>query len=87
MKLNDLLSAFGFNSCIIDLTVLTKKIKGSLVILVVYMDDILQIGIDDTIIHTTKTYLKQHLIIRDLGSARYFFGIEFAHEDGKLALS
>ena len=51
------------------------------------MDDILLTGCDDTCIQATKTYLQQHLIILDLGSPRYFLGIEFAHQDGKLALT
>ena len=66
---------------------LTKKTKGSLVILVVYNDDIILTGSDDTSILSTKTYLQQDLNIRDLGSPRYFLGIEFAHQDGKLALT
>ena len=47
---------------------LTKKTKGGLVILVVYVDDIILTGSDDTSILATKTYLQQHLSIRDLGS-------------------
>ena len=31
---------------------------------------------DDAGIHATKAYLQQHLNIRDLGSPRYFLGIE-----------
>ena len=64
---------------------LTKKTKGGLVILAVYVDEIILTGSDDTGILTTKTYLQQHLSIRDLGSPRYFLGIEFAHQDRKLA--
>ena len=86
-KFSGLLSAFGFTSCAADPTVLTKKTKGGLVILAVYVDDIILIGSDDTGILATKTYLQQHLSIRDLGSPRYFLGIEFAHQDGKLALT
>ena len=86
-KFSGLLSAFGFTSCAADPTVLTKKTKGGLVILAVYVDDIILTGSDDTSILATKTYLQQHLSIRDLGSPRYFLGIESAHQDGKLALT
>ena len=58
---------------------LTKKTKGGLIILSVYIDDIILTGSDDTGILSTKTYFQQHLSIRDLGSPRYFMGIEFAH--------
>ena len=86
-KFNGLLSAFGFTSCAADPTMLTKKTKGGLVILVVYVDDIILTGSDNTSILATKTYLHQHLSIHDLGSPRYFLGIEFAHQDGKLTLT
>ena len=41
----------------IDHIMLAKKTKGSLVILVVYIDDILQIGNDGTRILAINTYL------------------------------
>ena len=86
-KFSGLLSTFGFTSYAANPTVLTKKTKGGLVILAVYIDDIILTGSDDICILATKTYLQQHLSIRDLGSPRYFLGIEFAHQDGKLALT
>ena len=57
-KFSGLLSAFGFTSCAADPTVLTKKTKGGLVILAVYVDDIILTGSDDTGILATKTYLQ-----------------------------
>ena len=66
---------------------LTKKTKGGLVILVVYVDDIILTGSDDTSTLATKTYLQQHFSICDLETPRYFLGIEFALQDGKLALT
>ena len=66
---------------------LTKKTKGGLAILVVYDDDIILTGSDDTGILATKTYLQQHLSIHDLGSPKYFLGIKFAHQGGKLILT
>ena len=52
-----LLSTFGFTSCAIDRIVLTKKTKGGLVMLEIYIDDIFLIGSDDNSIRTIKTYL------------------------------
>ena len=82
-KLSGLLFAFGFTSCVVNPTMLTKKTKGHLIILLVYVDDILLTSNDDTSIHATKIYLQQHLIICDLGSLRYFLGNEFMHQDRK----
>ena len=70
-----------------DPTVLTKKTKGGLLILAVYVDNIILTGSDDTSILAMKAYLQQHLGIRDLGSTRYFLGIYFAHQDRKPALT
>ena len=83
-KFSGILFAFGFTSCVADPIVLTK---GGLVILAVYTDDIILTGSDDTDILATKTYLQQHLNIRDLGSPRYFLGIKFAHLNGNLTLT
>ena len=66
---------------------LTKKTKGCLIILLVYVDDILLTSNDGTSIHAAKIYLQQHLITCDLGSLRYFLGDEFKYQDGKLALT
>ena len=40
-KFSSLLTTFGFTSCVIDPIMLNKTTKGSLVILVVYIDDII----------------------------------------------
>ena len=85
-KFSGLLSAFGFTSCVANPTVLTKMTKGGPFIIAIYVDDIILTGSDDTGILATKTYLHQHLNIRDLGSPRYFLGNEFSHQDGKLTL-
>ena len=82
-KFNGLLSTFGF-TCLVDPTVLSKKTKGSVVILTIYIDDILLARSDDTGIHAIKTYLQQHLNICNMGDRKYFLGIDFDYEDGKL---
>ena len=86
-KFTGFLSALGFTSWAVNPTVLSKKTKGDLVILAVYIDDIILIRSDNIGILFTKTYLQQHLNIRDLESPRYFLGIEFVHQDGKLTLT
>ena len=78
-------SAMSYLRTQADPTVLTKKTTCGLVILKVYVDDIILTGSDDTSILAMKTYLQQLLSIRDLESPRYFLGIEFTHQDGKLA--
>ena len=83
-KFSGLLSVFGFTSCTADPIVLTKKTKGGLVILVVYVDDIILTGSNDTSILVTKTYLQQHLSIHDLGSLGYFVRLSSLIRTGSL---
>ncbi|CAA7404492.1 unnamed protein product [Spirodela intermedia] len=78
-KFNGLLTIFGFSSCDPDLIALTKKIKGDLVILTVYVDDILVTENDEAGIHSTKAYMQQHFNILDLETPRYFLGIKFTY--------
>ena len=56
-------------------------------ILAVYVDDILLTGNDSAGISRVKAYLHTHLTIQDLGTPKYFLGIEFAFQPGKLVLN
>ncbi|CAA6654664.1 unnamed protein product [Spirodela intermedia] len=77
---NSLLAQFRFSPYLANPTVLTKTIESSIVILVVYVDDILMIRSDEVSIQTTKSYLHQHFSIQDLT-------YQLAYQDDKLTLS
>ena len=64
-----------------------KKTSTGYVVLAIYVDDILWTGNDEAAISATKAYLQMHFAIHDLKTPRYFLGIEFAYQSGKLALS
>ena len=64
-----------------------KKKSTCYVVLAIYVDDILLTSNDEAAISATKGYLQMHFAIRDLKTPRYFPGIEFAYQSGKLALS
>ena len=64
-----------------------KTTSSGYVVLAIYVDDILLTSNDEAAISTTKTYLQMHFAIRDLKTPRYFLGIEFTYQSGKLALS
>ena len=57
------------------------------IILAIYVDDIFLIGNDILCITRVKVYLHQHLTIRDLGTPKYYLGIEFAYRPRKLVLN
>lgn len=57
--------------------------ETSLVIMLVYVDDLLITGNDHLLILDTKKILKDTFKIKDLGELRYFLGIEFPrNKDG-----
>ena len=63
-----------------------KTTSTGYVILAIYVDDILLTGNDEAAISATKAYLQIHFAIRNLKTPRYFLGIEFAYQSGKLTL-
>ncbi|XP_078447656.1 uncharacterized protein LOC144716399 [Wolffia australiana] len=86
-KFSKLVLALGLTPCTVDPKVFRRHGPTGTVILAVYVDDILLTGSDHAGIAQVKAYLHQHLTIRDLGTPKYFLGIEFAHQSGKLILN
>ena len=54
-----------------------KKLSGSnITILVLYVDDILLIGNDKTMLESVKEWLKNYFSMKDLGEAEYILGMK-----------
>jgi len=66
---------------------LVRRTKSSIVVLVVYVDDILLANSDPGGILETKEYLKCHFVSKDMGRPRYFLRIEIAHQKHSTLLS
>lgn len=69
--------ASGSTQSLLDYALFTKRKGLTLVIVLVYMDDLLITGNDYTLIQETKQILHHHFKIKDFGELRYFLGIEF----------
>ena len=54
---------------------------ASFTVLLVYVDDILMTGNDPTCVTTLKKFLDDQFGLKDLGSLRYFLGLEVARID------
>lgn len=74
---------YGFVQSSHDHCLFTLTKSDCSFILLVYVDDVLVMGDSDVEISKVKSFLDQQFTIKDLGSVRYFLGLELArYEDG-----
>eukprot|EP00253_Pinus_taeda_P016563 PITA_16563 len=71
-KMDSFLLESGFSSCHSDNTVYTKKVGKSLIILVLYVDDLILAGSDPNLINHVKSSLKKKFEMTDLGHCIIF---------------
>eukprot|EP00253_Pinus_taeda_P030435 PITA_30435 len=74
-KMDSFLLESGFSRCYSDNTVYTKKVENSLIILVLYVDDLILTGSDPNLINHVKSSLKKKFEMTDLGHLHYFLGL------------
>ena len=64
-----------------------KNVNGSaIVFLILYVDDILLIGNDDSTLQSIKIWLSSNFSMKDLGEATYIFGIKIYRDRSKRLL-
>eukprot|EP00253_Pinus_taeda_P034738 PITA_34738 len=84
-KMDSFLLESGFSRCHSDNTVYTKKVGKSLIILVLYVDDLILTGSDPNLINHVKSSLKKKFEMTDLGHLHYFLGLQVLQsKEGKL---
>eukprot|EP00253_Pinus_taeda_P023820 PITA_23820 len=84
-KMDSFLLESGFSRCHSDNTVYTKKVGNSLIILVLYVDDLILTGSDPNLINHVKSSLKKKFEMTDLGHLHYFLGLQVLQsKEGKL---
>ena len=86
-KLTEVLYSRGCTHSSNDYSLFYKKTATSHTFLGVYVDDILFTGDNDAEITSLKTYLDLNFKIKDLGTARYFLGMEILPITGGLVLT
>ncbi|KAL2242415.1 UNVERIFIED_CONTAM: Retrovirus-related Pol polyprotein from transposon RE1 [Sesamum indicum] len=77
-ELTSKLVQFGFIQSLNDYCLFVKGSGDSLVIVLVYVDDLLITGPSEELITEVKQFLDDVFSIKDLGYAKYFLGLEIA---------
>eukprot|EP00253_Pinus_taeda_P006817 PITA_06817 len=86
-KMDSFLLESGFSRCYSDNTVYTKKVGNSLIILVLYVDDLILTGSDPNLINDVKSSLKKKFEMTDLGHLHYFLGLQVLQSKEGISLS
>ncbi|GJT06654.1 putative RNA-directed DNA polymerase [Tanacetum coccineum] len=86
-KLTTALAEHGFEQSKFDYSLYTKHRSGMFIALLVYVDDIVITGSDIDGINEFKLFLSTKFLIKDLGSLKYFLGIEVIENDLGLCMT
>ena len=86
-KLSFVLLVAGFNQSQADHSLFTRIRGQSFTLILIYVDDILLAGNDLTDINNFKAMLAQQFKIKDLGTLKYFLGLEIARSPDGIFLN
>ena len=86
-KLHRALLSFGFVSAKSDQSLFLRFTLSHITYVLVYVDDILVIGSDTTVITSLIAQLKSEFSLKDLEDVHYFLGIQVSHTSNGLHLS
>eukprot|EP00253_Pinus_taeda_P031579 PITA_31579 len=86
-KMDSFLLDTDFSRCHSDNTVYTNKVGKSLIILVLYVDDLILTGSDPNLINHVKSSLRNKFEMIDLGHLHYFLGLEVLQSKEGISIS
>ena len=86
-KLKETLIKWGFQNSRADTSLFLKKEKGSMIMILIYVDDILITGPNSKVLEDFISYFSSVFALKDLGSLSYFLGIEVSYYNGSIFLS
>eukprot|EP00253_Pinus_taeda_P023031 PITA_23031 len=86
-KMDSFLLETGFSRCHSNNIVYIKKVGKSLIILVLYVDDLILTGSDPNLINHVKSSLKKKFEMTDLGHLHYFLGLQVFQSKEGISLS
>ena len=77
----------GFVQSKSDYSMITHTQENSFTVLLVYVDDLLLTGNNPDCVNSLKKVLDDKFGLKDLGSLRYFLGLEVARTDAGISLT
>ncbi|OMO98301.1 Reverse transcriptase, RNA-dependent DNA polymerase [Corchorus capsularis] len=86
-KFSTALLTYGFVQSRSDYSLFIKSSKTDFFAILVYVDDIVITGNNSKLIDSVKNALQRQFSIKDLGSLKYFLGLEVAHSKQGIYLS
>ena len=85
-KLSSIIVNHGFVQSKSDYSVFTRKKGGSIIIILVYVDDILIASNGVDAVNSFKQFLDSKFKLKDLGTLKYFLGLEVARTTKGISL-
>ena len=86
-KLNQILMELGFSKCTKEPSVYRKTIKGDLLVVAVYVDDLFVTGTSKKLINDFKRGMASKFDMSDLGRLTYYLGMEVVQDDQGITLN
>ncbi|CAM8956843.1 unnamed protein product [Rhodiola kirilowii] len=86
-KLSEALLSYGFTSSLNDYSLFTLKNKEDYIAILVYVDDIIITGTSQQLIDQVKHFIDTRFKTKDLGTLRFFLGIEVARSNSGIFLN
>ena len=86
-KLNQILMELKFNKCTKEPSVYRKNIKGELLVVAVYVDDLFVTGTSKKLIDEFKKSMARNFDMSDLGRLTYYLGMEVVQYDQGITLN
>eukprot|EP00253_Pinus_taeda_P033819 PITA_33819 len=85
-RIDNYFTELGFTKSEVDAKLYHIVVKGELLIIVLYVDDLILIG-DDQLIVSCKENLARDFEMKDMDPMHYFLGMEVWQKDGELFVS
>ena len=87
VRFTKLMKAFGYRQSNWDHTLFLKRKNQNITTLIVYVDNMVVMGNDPVEQSALKKYLSKEFEMKDLGSLKYFLGIEVSRGKSGIFLS